>query len=187
MPLDRLGAIYYSLAMNEEISAAEYRRTAWAYSPSFKRQHPEIFNTSDRLPARPGRPGPRPNVETLTPSERQDATHRRNFAWLFDYLTRRGCACGETDVRVLDLHHRDPEQKEFNITAQLWNYSLDRVQAEVLKCDVICANCHRRRHSQRLTHAASYKLMTLDAVFKYTQKHTAPDLFDNSPGHTAST
>ena len=177
--------------MNEAIPSSVYRSTAWAYSPSFKRAHPEIFGiVSNPGQFNPGqfKPGPRPVLgHTQTPSELQRARHRRNFAWLFDYLTRRGCACGESDVRVLDLHHRDPEQKEFNITAQLWNYSLDRVQAAVLKCDVVCANCHRRRHSQRLTHAVSYKLMTLDAVFKYTQKHTAPDLFDNSPGHTAST
>ena len=49
---------------------------------------------------------------------------------------------------VLDMDHvRGP--KEGNV-ATLANaaISLDRLQAEIEKCDVVCANCHRiRTHS----------------------------------------
>lgn len=58
-----------------------------------------------------------------------------------------GCAdCGESDPVVLDFHHRDPSQKLFNIgTAR--GKSVPKVVAEIAKCDVVCANCHRRREA----------------------------------------
>jgi hypothetical protein len=54
-----------------------------------------------------------------------------------------GCQrCGyNEDPRALHFHHRDPEDKEFSLS---WaGSSADaRIQAEIEKCDVLCANCH---------------------------------------------
>jgi len=61
----------------------------------------------------------------------------------------RACAdCGvQYPPRVMDLHHRDPEAKEFAVS-QFYKHTTnrDRVEAEIDKCDVLCANCHRLRH-----------------------------------------
>jgi hypothetical protein len=59
----------------------------------------------------------------------------------------RGCAsCGYRDHAVaLDFHHRDPDQKAIPL-AYAVDYSLERMLAEVEKCDVLCANCHRVLH-----------------------------------------
>lgn len=57
------------------------------------------------------------------------------------------CPCGEADPVVLQFHHRDPAEKEITIAFTVRNkWTLDRVQAEIAKCDVLCANCHLRLH-----------------------------------------
>jgi hypothetical protein len=44
---------------------------------------------------------------------------------------------------VMDFHHRDPEEKLFSIGATMISHKLSVLMAEVAKCDVVCANCHR--------------------------------------------
>ncbi len=60
----------------------------------------------------------------------------------------RGCErCGETHPACLDFHHRDPSQKCFSLnTAKRRGYTLAMVQEEIDKCEVLCANCHRKEH-----------------------------------------
>lgn len=55
------------------------------------------------------------------------------------------CICGEKDPAVLDLHHLDPNEKEFS-PATLRSYSFKKFLKEAKKCVVICANDHRRLH-----------------------------------------
>lgn len=66
-------------------------------------------------------------------------------AWLLTYLLGHPCTdCGETDPIVLEFDHI--EDKKFNIgAANGQGRSLKSVQAEVEKCEVRCANCHRRK------------------------------------------
>lgn len=45
---------------------------------------------------------------------------------------------------VMDLDHRDPLQKKFVLSKQK-TCSVDVLMAEIAKCDVVCANCHRER------------------------------------------
>jgi hypothetical protein len=78
------------------------------------------------------------------------STREENRAY---YLKRRAlvralknvpCAeCGGTfPPYVMDFHHRDPAEKEFNIGTNVMK-NLDSLLAEIAKCDVVCANCHR--------------------------------------------
>jgi len=46
---------------------------------------------------------------------------------------------------VLEFHHRDPKQKEFD-WKKLRQMSWDKVTNELDKCDILCSNCHRERH-----------------------------------------
>jgi len=74
----------------------------------------------------------------------------RNREYLDDVLIKSGCiVCGVRDVRVLEFHHRDPSKKDYNVSELAASYSLDRIQKEIDKCDVLCANCHRIEHSNR--------------------------------------
>lgn len=48
---------------------------------------------------------------------------------------------------AMDFDHRNPEEKKFGICqAKCGNRSLKTLQAEIDKCDVVCATCHRIRH-----------------------------------------
>lgn len=48
---------------------------------------------------------------------------------------------------ALDFHHINPEDKDDTVARMLSNnYSLERVQNEIKKCVVLCANCHREFH-----------------------------------------
>lgn len=69
-------------------------------------------------------------------------------AWLDAYKRKQSCAkCGESDVVCLDFHHRDPNEKHFNIAVAIARASIERLQNEVAKCDILCANCHRKLHA----------------------------------------
>lgn len=54
---------------------------------------------------------------------------------------------------VMDFDHRPGEKKLFSLAeAQRIKVSLDKVKEEILKCDVVCSNCHRiRTYNRRVT------------------------------------
>ena len=73
----------------------------------------------------------------------------RNTAWLLAYLIARVCVdCGASDVRVLEFDHLG--DKVADVSRLVQGASLDRVRAEIAKCDVVCANCHKIRTRARL-------------------------------------
>lgn len=68
-------------------------------------------------------------------------------AKLFDFLSTQSCIdCGERDPVVLEFDHRD-QKKKFKIVAKMLSghYSWQSVKREIEKCDIRCANCHRRK------------------------------------------
>lgn len=83
---------------------------------------------------------------------------RARGAFLRDYKAERGCMdCGEMNPVVLELDHRDPSTKDrryvnrFGRTAVPWrSLSWEHLYAELAKCDVVCANCHRIRTASQL-------------------------------------
>lgn len=59
-----------------------------------------------------------------------------------------GCiSCGEADPLVLEFDHRDRGDKEYAIShlCSPRGANVKRLEAELKKCDVRCANCHRRK------------------------------------------
>ena len=73
----------------------------------------------------------------------------RTNAWLHNYK-QRGCTqCPETAPECLDFHHNDPAKKSFNIGVRASAMSLEKVIAEVMKCTLLCANCHRKLHARQ--------------------------------------
>ena len=56
--------------------------------------------------------------------------------------------CGEKEPVSLDFHHLDPKAKDGAVARQP---SIARVLAEIAKCVVLCANCHRKVHAGLLT------------------------------------
>lgn len=74
----------------------------------------------------------------------------RNLRHLFDRLRSSGCIdCGERDLVVLDFDHLG--EKVANVSRMAHReWSLARIDAEIAKCEVRCANCHRRRTAREL-------------------------------------
>lgn len=69
-------------------------------------------------------------------------------AWIEQYKSEQQCSrCPENDPVCLDFHHRDPQQKEMTISLAIARASLERIKMEVAKCDILCANCHRKLHA----------------------------------------
>jgi Asp/Glu/hydantoin racemase len=67
---------------------------------------------------------------------------------VFNYLSLNPCVdCGITDVVVLEFDHKS--NKEFNIGEAIkQGTSHKRILNEITKCEVRCANCHKRKTHQ---------------------------------------
>jgi len=58
--------------------------------------------------------------------------------------------CGyDKCLEALEFHHRDPSEKEFNVSSKGHCRSWERVKKEIEKCDLLCANCHREIHADK--------------------------------------
>ena len=69
---------------------------------------------------------------------------------LADYLRRHPCVdCGQTDIRVLEFDHvrgnKTLEVAKLLDRAISWS----AIEAEIAKCEVRCANCHRIKTNER--------------------------------------
>jgi hypothetical protein len=79
---------------------------------------------------------------------RKRALVARRTAYLIELFRERPCVdCGESDPLVLEFDHLG--HKNFGIAAGLANRNWQAVLDEIAACDVVCANCHRRRTAVR--------------------------------------
>lgn len=62
-----------------------------------------------------------------------------------------GCIdCGELDPIVLEFDHRNPSTKKYKISdIRKTKVKIEDFISELEKCDVVCANCHRRRTAKQ--------------------------------------
>jgi hypothetical protein len=81
-----------------------------------------------------------------------DRRRRRELAaWLEHLKVGLRCRkCGFDHPAALDFHHRKAEDKLYEVsTMPLRSISKQKILAEIAKCDVYCANCHRILHYER--------------------------------------
>jgi hypothetical protein len=73
--------------------------------------------------------------------------------WIAQIKTTLSCSvCKENDAVCLDFHHRDENLKDFSIGDALnLGCGKDRILKEIAKCEVLCANCHRKLHGGRFS------------------------------------
>lgn len=76
-----------------------------------------------------------------------------------------GGVCKECDwsghLSGFDFHHTDPTQKDFNPSGlNLANKSWNKAKQELDKCELLCALCHREKHSDY------EKLYELSKIYK---------------------
>lgn len=69
-----------------------------------------------------------------------------NHAKIIEYLKDHPCIdCGEADPVVLEFDHRGDKVTEISAAAYMRAWTWERVEAEIAKCEVRCANCHKRK------------------------------------------
>jgi hypothetical protein len=68
--------------------------------------------------------------------------------WWNELKAKLLCAkCGETHPYCLEFHHEDPKKKDRAVSHAVHaGWSKERIIAEMAKCVVLCANCHRKLH-----------------------------------------
>ena len=109
--------------------------------------------TVARAPRGPREPSSNPRYEYQTAwnvanaaklRERQIEKYAVFREFLDNYKLERGCVdCGYAEnPAALEMDHRDPSLKKFQI-ATMVTYDREILLAELAKCDVRCANCHR--------------------------------------------
>lgn len=85
------------------------------------------------------------NRETDRATDRERALFKRSYIRL--YKESHCCeVCGEARTVCLDFHHRDPDSKKFSLS-DAETYSIARIDKEIKKCILVCANCHRVIHA----------------------------------------
>jgi hypothetical protein len=79
---------------------------------------------------------------------RKQALAAERTAYLIEFFRTHPCLdCGETDPVVLEFDHLG--DKAFSIGQALPYRNWQSILEEIAKCDVVCANCHRRRTARR--------------------------------------
>ena len=72
--------------------------------------------------------------------------HKKMAVEMFN-MTCNDCGCKSEYQEIFDFHHIDPKEKEFSI-AHIIHYGWAKIEAELKKCVMLCANCHRIRHAK---------------------------------------
>lgn len=89
--------------------------------------------------------------EKRNPHYQRDYCNKRRNINKLNIIEQLGgkCAhCGLIDSHVVyDLHHIDPESKEYSLGTIL-DHSQRKIQYELDKCILLCANCHRKEHER---------------------------------------
>jgi hypothetical protein len=81
-------------------------------------------------------------------ARRKRARNARRMQHLIDYLGSHPCVdCGESDPLVLEFDHIG--EKSFTIGTGFAGRNWQAILDEIAKCEVVCANCHRRRTARR--------------------------------------
>lgn len=85
---------------------------------------------------------------------RENNTHKKieynkqlyNKVKLFQqtYLQRNPCDCGVSDIECLDYHHINQSTLEKRVPSI---HTFKKSITEMVKCIVVCANCHRKIHA----------------------------------------
>ena len=54
--------------------------------------------------------------------------------------------CGFSHPAALDFHHKNENEKEYDVSQLVRNGNKDKILKEIEKCIILCSNCHRIHH-----------------------------------------
>ncbi|MCK9458215.1 MAG: hypothetical protein M0R80_00985 [Proteobacteria bacterium] len=76
--------------------------------------------------------------------DRNKNRKQANKLYVEQYKEAHACTCGESCVACLQLHHLG--DKDTSVATAIQGFGLERLKKEIAKCEVVCANCHRKIH-----------------------------------------
>ena len=81
--------------------------------------------------------------------DQRKARMSKHKAFINNHKDKPCMDCGNSfPIISMDFDHRPDEKKLFNL-ASAWGRNIDKIIAEIAKCDVVCSNCHRLRTEKR--------------------------------------
>lgn len=82
-------------------------------------------------------------------NEQRRFRREKNATYVAEIKNTAKCArCPENDACCLDFHHPGTDtEKEMGIAQAVRDFSFKRLQQEIAKCIILCANCHRKEHN----------------------------------------
>lgn len=90
------------------------------------------------------------NGDNLRKAENKAKTLERNRSHIWSILEKSPCIdCSNPDPRVLQFDHVDASTKDMDVANMLSDYSIERIDEEIAKCVVRCANCHIIRTNEQ--------------------------------------
>ena len=124
--------------------------TGKAYKHGDRREDGMIFNTyAARLDSEGFN-----YLQWLTPEAfkkakaRSRGSYKKSFLrgkkYVDEFKLKKGCACCgyKEHASALDFDHLDPSKKTMSVSRMI-ALNFERLKAEINKCQVLCANCHR--------------------------------------------
>jgi len=89
--------------------------------------------------------------------EKKEKRKNKNKQKAINLLGGKCCVCGyKKCIAAIDFHHKDPTKKDFSIK-NLSHLAWERMKKEVIKCVLLCANCHREHHWKEKNERETYK------------------------------
>jgi hypothetical protein len=100
------------------------------------------------------------------------ARRRRELAEFIDEFKRRPCAdCGgDFPPYLMDFDHVNGDKLDDVCGMRMRTVSRETIAAEIAKCEVVCANCHRARtHARRI----GFDVQTSHFVLNYGERYVS--------------
>jgi 5-methylcytosine-specific restriction endonuclease McrA len=121
-----------------------------------KARDPEAFKERQRLAFQRNKP-----ARYKSRTKMRNKYKIRNRDYTAEFLSRHPCVdCGESDPIVLEFDHVRGDKKYDVSFIVVQGMSIAKLEEEIAKCEVVCANCHRRRTARRQgwTKAGTFQL-----------------------------
>lgn len=91
----------------------------------------------------------------------QKQLRKRNQTYIDNIKQKSFCQyCGCNNSKCLDFHHIDSSTKDDKISQLVANrVPISKIQDEIDKCIILCANCHRELHYKYIKHKSTIRTL----------------------------